>query len=281
MPKPEQLRKADAFRAMHSPSLPLLLPNVWDAASARVVEEGGFSAIATSSAGIAFSQGYPDGQEIPPERMFAVIAQIAAVVRVPVTADVEAGYGDKPEDTARTAERVIQAGCIGINLEDSTGNSERPLLDLSLQLEKIRAVREACRKAGLPLILNARTDVYLLQVGEPSNRYDEAVRRLAAFRDAGADCLFVPGLKDAPTIGRLVTDLKCPLNILAVPGSPSVSELAALGVSRISLGSGPMRAALGLVRRLASELKAQGTFGSLEGAPSHAEMNALMARTRN
>lgn len=277
MPNPEQRRKADAFRALHSPSPVLLLPNVWDVASARIIEQAGFPAVATSSAGIAFSQGYPDGQKIPPERMFAVITDIAAGVRVPVTADAEAGYGDRPEDAARTAEHVIRAGAVGMNLEDSTGTSEKPLVDLSRQLEKIRAVREACQKSGVPLVLNARTDVYLLQVGEPSNRYDETVRRLAAFRDAGADCLFVPGLKDAPTIGRLVADLKCPLNILAVPGSPSVSELSALGVSRISLGSGPMRATLGLLRRLASELKTQGTFKNMEGAPSHAEMNALMS----
>ena len=125
-------------------------------------------------------------------------------------------------------------------------------------------------------MLNARTDVYLLQVGDPAKRYDEAVRRLTAFRDAGADCAFVPGLRDAATIRRLVADLRCPVNVLAVPGSPSVAELAALGVRRISLGSGPMRATLGLLRRLAKELKTLGSYTTMEGAPSHAEMNELM-----
>lgn len=213
--------------------------------------------------------------------MIAAIAVIAAAVRVPVTADVEAGYGNKPEDAARTARDVIRAGAVGMNLEDATHDPEKPLVDLSLQLEKIRAVREAAQKLEVPIVVNARTDVYLLQVGEPAKRYDETVRRLAAFRDAGADCVFAPGLRDVATIGRLVADLKFPLNILAGPGSPSVPELAAIGVRRISLGSGPMRATLGMLRRLAEELKESGTFMNLEGAPSHAEMNTLMSSNAN
>lgn len=212
--------------------------------------------------------------------MFGNIKLIAGAVKVPVTADVEAGYGDKPEHAASTAGSVILQGAVGLNLEDATGDAERPLVDLPLQLEKIRAVREKAEEWGVPLVLNARTDVYLLQVGDRAKRYDETVRRLRAFRDAGADCVFVPGLRDAPTIGRLVADLDCPVNILAVPDSPSVAELRALGVRRISLGSGPMRAALGLLRRLAHELKTHGTYSALADAPSYAEINALMNSTR-
>ena len=260
---------------MHTGRGALLLPNVWDVASARIIEEAGFPAIATTSAGIAFAQGFPDGQKIPDDQMITAIAQIAANVRVPVTADVEAGYGQRPEDAGRTARNVIDAGAVGMNFEDATGDADHPLTGLTLQLERIRAIRETANQLGVPFVLNARTDVYLLQIGEPARRYDEAVRRLAAFRDAGADCVFVPGVRDA-TIGRMVTDLKCPVNILAVPGSPSVSELAALGVKRISLGSGPMRASLGFLRRLAEEVKASGTYKLMEGAPSHAEMNKLM-----
>jgi 2-methylisocitrate lyase-like PEP mutase family enzyme len=163
-----------------------------------------------------------------------------------------------------------------MNLEDATADAHRPLAGLSAQLEKIHAVREAAAGLGVPLVLNARTDVYLLQVGDPENRYDEAVRRLSAFRDGGADCVFVPGLRDVETIRRLVADLRCPVNILAVPGSPSVPELKNLGVARVSLGSGPMRATLGLLRRLAEEVKTSGTYAAMEGAPSHAEMNQLM-----
>ena len=272
----DQKKKAEAFRAMHSGSEVLLLPNVWDVVSARVIEDAGLPAVATSSAGIAFSLGYPDGEKIPREEMLAAVARIARAVKVPVTADVEAGYGPKPEDAARTASAVIEAGAVGMNLEDAAGNSEQPLVELSLQLEKIRAVREAANNLKIPLVLNARTDVYLLQIGEPQTRYDETVRRLRAFRDAGADCVFVPGLRDTPTIGRLVSDLQCPVNILAGPGSPTVPELRKLGVARISLGSGPMRATLGLLRRLSEELRSSGTYATMEGAPAHSEINKLM-----
>jgi 2-methylisocitrate lyase-like PEP mutase family enzyme len=272
----DQAEKAEAFRAMHAGADVLLLPNAWDAASARILEEAGFPAIATTSAGIAFAHGYPDGQKIPADHMIRAIAQIAMAVKVPVTADVEAGYGEQPEHAGHTARRVIAAGAVGMNFEDARGDARQPLVDLPLQLEKIGAIRETAEKQGVRLVVNARTDVYLLPVGDPAKRYDEAVRRLSAFRDAGADCVFVPGLRDAATIRRLVADLRCPVNVLAIPGSPSVAELASLGVRRISLGSGPMRATLGLLRRLAEELKTLGTYRTMEGAPSHAEMNELM-----
>jgi 2-methylisocitrate lyase-like PEP mutase family enzyme len=276
----EQTKKAVAFRAMHGRPEPLVLVNVWDVASARIIEELGFPAIATTSAGIAFSKGFPDGQKIPSDEMMAAIEDIAMTVKVPVTADAEAGYGDSPESAARTARGLIMAGAVGMNFEDATGQSEHPIASLNLQLERIHAIRETGRKLGVPLVLNARTDVYLLQVGDPTTRYDEALKRLQAYRDAGADCVFAPGLTDPETIRRLVLDLSCPLNILALPGSPSVRELTALGVKRISLGSGPMRAALGLLRRLAQEVKAEGTYSNMSGAPSHAEMNQLMSAGR-
>jgi 2-methylisocitrate lyase-like PEP mutase family enzyme len=280
MPDSEQRKKAEAFRAMHIGAGAVLLPNVWDVASARIIEEAGFPAIATTSAGIAFAQGFPDGQKIPADQMIAVVAHIASAVRVPVTADVEAGYGQRPEDAARTARNVIHAGAVGMNFEDATGDADHPLTELTLQLERIRAIREAAENLSVHLVLNARTDVYLLQIGDSAKRYDEAVRRLAAFRDAGADCVFVPGVRDAETIGRIVADLKCPVNILGVPGSPSVPELVKLGVKRISLGSGPTRSSLGFLRRLAEEVKTSGTYKLMEGAPSHAEMNKLMSGRR-
>jgi 2-methylisocitrate lyase-like PEP mutase family enzyme len=274
----QEQAKAASFRVLHSGREILLLPNVWDVASARLIEESGFKAAATSSAGIAFSLGYPDGQRISREQMLAVIARIAKAVRVPVTADVEAGYGKTPEDAGRTARAVVEAGAVGMNLEDAIGDSPSVLVELPLQLEKIRAVREMASRLRIPLVLNARTDMYLLQIGDPAERYDETVRRLSAFREAGADCVFAPGLRDAPTIGRLVADLKCPINILAGPGSPSVPELSKLGVARVSLGSATMRATVGCLRRIAQELKATGTYSNLEDAPSHAEMNRMMER---
>jgi len=269
-----QKAKADAFRAMHRGAHVLLLPNAWDVASARVFAGSGFGAIATTSAGTAFTLGYPDGQRISRQEMVQVVRRIAAAVKVPVTADVEAGYGNLPEDAARTAREVSEAGAVGMNLEDATGDPQHPLFDLALQVERVKAVLEAARK--VPIVLNARTDVYLLQLEAPEKRYAAALRRLAAFRDAGADCVFVPGLRDAETIARLVKDLQCPVNILAGPGFPTVPELQKLGVARVSLGSGPMRATLGLMRRLAEELKSSGTYGALDGAISYADVNQMM-----
>lgn len=264
------------FRQCHRGSGALILPNAWDVASARIFEEAGFPAIATTSAGIAFSLGYPDGQKIPREEMIARIGRIVRAVKLPVTADIEAGYGSTPEDAARTTRELIQAGAVGMNLEDTSGNPEQPLLDLSLAVEKIKAAREAAAQLRVPIVVNARTDVYLLPDAQPATGYYEAHRRLTAYRDAGADCVFAPGLKDAETIGRLVRDLQCPVNILAVAGTPSIPELEKLGVARVSLGSGPMRATLGLLRKMAEELKATGTYSALDGAVPYAEVNKIL-----
>lgn len=271
------LEKAERLRALHRGSRPLVLANVWDAASARIVARAGFPAIATTSAGIAFSFGYPDGERIPRERMLEAVSLICSAVAVPVTADMEAGYGDSPEEMEATAKGVLDAGAIGMNIEDGTRDPARPLADLSLQLDKIRAVRGAAQSRGVPLVLNARTDAYLRGVGAAKEQFVESVRRGEAYRDAGADCVFVPGLIDAATIGRLVRELGCPINVLAGPGCPSIDELATLGVARVSLGSGPMRASVTLLRRLAEELRTEGTYSALEGLISHTEMNELMS----
>ncbi len=191
MDRNKQKTKADRFRGMHRGERILLLPNAWDAASARVFEEAGFGAIATTSAGIAFTLGYPDGQRISREEMLEVVRRIAAAVKVPVTADVEAGYGDRPEDAARTAREVAEAGAVGMNLEDATGDPKKPLLDLTLQVERVKAVQEAARRG---VVLNARTDVYLLQLEAPEKRYDAALRRFRSWRRwVWRGLLWVPG----------------------------------------------------------------------------------------
>ena len=273
---PSQIDKVVDFRLRHRGTGVLLLPNAWDVASARVLEDVGFSAIATTSAGIAFSLGYPDGQRISREEMMARIGRIARAVQVPVTADVEWGYGSTAEEIARTTREVIEAGAVGLNLEDTSGRADQPLLPLDQVLEKINAVRETAAALRVPLVVNARTDVYLLEGGNPDADYAEAVRRLVAFRDAGADCMFAPGLKDAETIGRLVKDVACPVNILAVPGTPSIEELGRLGVARVSVGSGFMRATLGTLRAMGEELKNSGTYSGLERGIPYKDLNALL-----
>ena len=270
-----QASKAIQFRELHRGPGVLILPNAWDVASARVFEDAGFPAIATTSAGIAFSLGYPDGQRIPREEMLARIGRIVRAVRVPVTADIEAGYGSSAEAAARTTLELIQAGAVGMNLEDASLSPVEPLIDLQLAVEKIKAARASAVRLHVEIVVNARTDVYLLGP-DPDADYSEALRRLVAYREAGADCVFAPGLKDADTIGRLVKAVNCPLNILAGPGMPSIPELEKLGVARVSLGSGPMRATLGLLRRAAEELKTSGTYSALEGGVPYAEVNKLL-----
>jgi 2-methylisocitrate lyase-like PEP mutase family enzyme len=269
------MEKAIAFRQLHRLGV-LVLPNAWDVASARIFEEAGFPAIATTSAGIAFSLGYPDGQQISREEMIARIGRIVRAVKVPVTADVEWGYGSTPEEVVRTTRELIDAGAVGMNLEDTTGDANQPLLKLEDAVMKIKAVKETAAQTRAPLDINARTDIYLLTGGDPEADYEEAVRRLLAYRDAGADCVFAPGLKDAETIGRLVKAVQCPLNILAVPGTPPIEELQRLGVARVSIGSGFMRATLTALRSMAGELKNSGTYSALETAIPYSEVNRIL-----
>ncbi|HEV2348271.1 MAG TPA: isocitrate lyase/phosphoenolpyruvate mutase family protein [Terriglobia bacterium] len=269
-------KKALDFAALHRGPRVLILANAWDAASARIFEVAGCPAIATTSAGVAFSLGRRDGEQLSREEMLEVVQRIAGAVSIPVSADMEAGYGDTPEAVAATVRAVLGAGAVGMNLEDSAPTERTVLVDVSLQVEKIKAVREAAASAGVAFVLNVRTDVFLRAVGEPASRLDHALRRANAYRQAGADCLFVPGVVDRETIGRLVREIQGPLNILAMAGTPPAAELEKLGVARISVGSGPMRATMGLTRRIAEELLGSGHYRAFtEGAIPHAEMNQL------
>jgi len=274
-----QAEKAEHFRKMHGGPRILALPNAWDVASARILEEAGYPAIATSSAGVAFSLGYPDGQRVSRDQMLEVVGRIARSVRVPVTADLEAGYGATVKDMVETAKAMIAAGAIGMNLEDVTGGDESSHVGLPLQVEKIRAIRETASSAGVPLVLNARTDIYLMPIGEAATRFERTVERLRAYRQAGADCVFAPGVSDRDTITELVKAIGAPLNILVSPGCPSLAELEKIGVARASAGSAVMRATLGLVRRIGKEWMETGTYDSLfAGTIPFADVNRMMGR---
>ncbi len=281
MSHPTQIEKAETFRKMHDRSRILVLPNAWDAASALIFEEAGFKAIATTSSGVANSLGYPDGQVIPRSEMLFVIGRIARSVSVPVTADIEAGYADDLATLGETIRMVIEAGAIGINLEDSMMNRGKPLLDLETSVERVRAARQAAMAAGVPIVINARTDVFLHGIGEREARFDEAVRRVNAYRAAGADSLFVPGVRNPDVIGKLAAAITGPLNILAGPGTPSVSELEKLGVARVSVGGGPARGAMTATRRVARELLDHGTYNTfVDDVIAHPDANKLMLRNR-
>ncbi|MGH2441712.1 MAG: isocitrate lyase/PEP mutase family protein [Chloroflexota bacterium] len=272
-----QREKAEKLRSMHRGSEILVLPNAWDAASAVIFAEAGFQAVASTSAGVAAVLGYPDGQIISRDEMVMMVGVIARAVDVPVTADMEAGYGDSPDAMVELSRALLDAGAVGLNLEDAAYGGDKPLLDQALAIEKIQTIRETSGKLGVSLVVNARTDVYLLEVGEPEERFTETVRRLNAYYAAGADSVFAPGVRDAETIGKLVQALDGPLNILAGTGTPPIAELAALGVRRVSLGSGPMRATMTLTHRIAAQLRDEGVYTEFtEGAIAHSGVNELM-----
>ena len=277
-----QAQKAEQFRKLHHGPRLLFLPNAWDVVSARILEECGHPAVATSSAAVAFSLGYPDGQRISRDEMLEVAGRIARAVEIPVTADLEAGYGTTVKDMVETVKAAISAGVVGMNLEDVTGDDESSLVDLPLQVDKIRAICETAKSLGVPFVLNARTDIYLMPVGPESTRFERTVERLRAYRDAGASCLFAPCLYDRDTIAKLVKAVEAPVNILANPACPPIAELEKIGVARVSAGSGIMRATLGLVRRIGKDmLESRSCETMFAGAIPHAELNRLMQRRAN
>lgn len=281
MPSLSQAEKARHFLSLHHGPRILVLPNAWDVASARIFEDAGFSAIATTSSGIANSLGCPDGQHISRNEMLEVVERIAHAVSVPVTADVEGGYGTTPEAMAETARGVIAAGAVGLNLEDSFEESSGRLVDIGVEKEKIAAIVEVGKKMGVPLVVNARSDVYLENIGAPAERFDMIVERLNAYRDAGASSLFAPCVEDAETIAALARAVRGPLNILARAGTPPVRELEKLGVARVTVGGGPMRATMGLVSRIAKQLRDQGTYDlMLEYLMPSAQANGMMLKRR-
>ncbi len=272
-----QRDRAEAFRRLHAGPAILVLPNAWDAATARLVEATGFPAIATSSAGVAWALGYADGERISRDEMLAVVRRIASSVRVPVTADMEAGYGPTAEAAAETARGVIAAGAVGLNIEDGTNDGR--LVDIALHEDRIRAIREAGAAARVPLVINARTDAFEVRDWSAEDRFTAAVRRANAYHAAGADCLFVPHVSDGDTIGRLAREVAGPLNVIAGPPAPPIPELERLGVRRASLGPRIAQAALGLVRRALTELRERGTYESLTDLViPFAELQRLVSR---
>ena len=250
---------AETFRTLHQGPTILVLPNAWDAVTARLFEAEGFPAVATTSAGVAAALGYPDGGLVPSREMIEAVARIARAVKVPVTADIEHAYAATPDAVADVVLRVIAAGAVGINIEDFMPGAA-DLEPLALQTDKIATVIKAAAKAGVRIVINARTDVFLRAIGSPESRLGVAIERGKAFLGAGADCVFVPGVRDRDTISALVTGIGGPVNILAVDGTPPIADLQALGVMRVSVGSGPMRAAAAVVRDVARELKTSGTY---------------------
>jgi 2-methylisocitrate lyase-like PEP mutase family enzyme len=270
--------KAERLRRLHRGPGTLALPNAWDVASARILETtAACKAIGTSSAGIAAVLGYVDREGISRAEMLDIVGRIARAVTVPVSADVEAGYGATAAEAAETARAVIAAGAVGLNLEDGEPGDPPSLVEPSLHGAKILAVRRAADEAGVPLVVNARTDGYWLGLGQPRSRFEETVERARAYLEAGADCIFVPGVTDRDTIRALARAVPGPLNVLATADAPPISELAELGVARVSVGSGFHRATLRNLQRMAQEYLEDGTYGSFtEDTLPYSELARLL-----
>jgi 2-methylisocitrate lyase-like PEP mutase family enzyme len=294
-------QKALRLLELHHVSQPLVLINAWDAASAAMVEHCGLPAVATSSAALANALGFPDGQYLPWEQMLEAVARVCRAVKVPVTADIESGFAADVKGLETSIKQIIHAGAVGVNLEDvmpanaafkndSAKQAEAnvrhgsPLFPLPEQIARIQITRRAAQTAGIHLVINARTDAYWQAGVEPAEALRGTLERGKAYLQAGADCIFIPGLRNPEHIKTVIDHLSAvhrvsPVNILAGPGVPSIPELAKLGVKRVSYGSGPHRAAMGLLRRIAEEARASGTYTALtEGAVPYEEMNGLMGK---
>jgi 2-methylisocitrate lyase-like PEP mutase family enzyme len=270
--------KHQTFRALHERGC-FVIPNPWDVGSARYLQHLGFAALATTSAGFAFSQGLPDSGDdavLSRDRNLAYIASITSAVDLPVNADFMSGYGRRPEDVAESVTRCVATGVAGLSIEDSTGNSSSPLFDLPVAIERVRAARRAIDRSGQDVLLTARAECY--HVGHP-DPLRESIRRLQAYSAAGADVLFAPGPQDATAIRALVDAVAPkPLNLLVVRDiGLSVEELAALGVRRISVGGALALAAWTGFTRAAQTLRSQGSFAGLSNLVPYPEINGLFA----
>ena len=268
-----QRRHAEVFEGLHHDRL--MLPNAWDAGSARIIARAGAQAIATTSGGCAWSAGVADGGGLDRDRAIAAIRAIAQVVDVPVTADIESGYGSSLEELAITITRVLEAGAVGVNLEDS---GKAPLYTPEEMAERIARARDAASEFGVSLFINARTDVYLYGVGDPDGRLDDVIGRARVYADAGANGIFVPGLLDIEALRTLATSVDLPVNVMVGPGAPSIDDLASTGARRFSAGTGITTAAYGLADRAARELLAQGTYSELEGGLDYTSINGEFSR---
>ena len=272
-----QQEKATLLRNLHKKGDPLVLVNAWDAASARIFEEAGSKAIATTSAGLAQSLGYPDGQKLPWKELVEALRRIVRVVRLPVTTDIEAGYADSEDELQRNIEELIDAGAVGLNLEDAIPGDKKKLYSLGQQTARIKTVRQAANGRGIPLVINARTDTYWIGAIQPEeSRIQQTIERGRAYLRAGADCIFIPGASDLRVIAQFVEQIVAPINILAVKGAPSIVELARAGVARVSVGSGVFRAAYTKAKQAAEQALHQGAHASFtESAIPYPEFNRL------
>jgi 2-methylisocitrate lyase-like PEP mutase family enzyme len=273
MEKERQSKSARSFLARHQAPPVLLLPNVWDAMSARIFAAAGFSSLATTSAGVAWALGYPDGEIAPWEEVVAATARIVRAAEIPVTADIERGYGEAPEAVGRHVAEIIQADVVGVNLEDSHDGSIRSIEDAT---GRVRAAREAAQEEGVPIVINARCDIFHLEHSDESARFTAAVDRCRTYLAAGADCVYPFGLRDPSLIAAFVNAIGgAPVNITGRPGMPDAAEFERMGVARITIASAPTLVTMDTIRKLAADLHSTKGFEPLSSPFRHPDAQKL------
>jgi len=270
-----QKDKAENFRELHHLDHLLILPNAWDVPSARIFEDQGFPAVATSSAGMMISLGYPDGESIRIHDFLAAVKRISRVVSVPLSVDAVAGFGFTPSEVAASIKHIIESGAVGINIEDFEHASKK-LFPVENQVKKLKAIKEVGELVGVPLVINARTDALRFAEGEEDTRLTEAIDRAKAYRDAGVDCVYPMGLVKEEQISKFTHELNFPVNVMVRKGLPPIQKLQELGVSRVSFGPSASYAAMGLLKRASKEILDKGTYNELtDGAISYDELETL------
>lgn len=280
--KNNQSQKASDFLQQHLAKKILLLPNAWDVVSAKIYEKLGFISIGTTSAGISSVLGYPDGQVMSLEDNLSIVKRIVANTNLPVSADIEAGYSTNTKGAVNAAKRAMDIGAVGINLEDSTGNEETPFFEITEVVDRIRAIRSLADSQGIHLVINLRTDVYMLGQENHIEKFKHTVKRANIYKEAGADCIFVPDIGDFNEliISELVKEIDSPLNIIAGPNIPPVKKLEEIGVARLSFGPRPMRAMLAILSNMKKELLEKGTYNIMNSdAITYEEINNLFKTT--
>lgn len=269
-----QIQRAQRFRALHDRRRVLLLPNAWDAGSARIFAGLGFDAVATTSAGVAWALGYPDGEGTPLDEVLAVVERIVRVTPLPVTVDFEAGYGDSPEAVAANVHRLIETGAVGINLED--GVRHEYLRDIDDAARRVAAARQAANEAGVPIVINARVDNWMVGGDEDEDtRVAEALRRARAYLEAGADCIYPIGVSSPELIGRLCAAIDAPVNVGVRPGLPDMAELGRLGVARVSAATRLATVAFSAAHDAAKRMRDSGRFDGLDSSLAYGDIQRL------
>ena len=277
--KNNQKTLAEEFLKLHHEPQILLLPNAWDVVTTKIYEQLGFRAIGTTSAGIAATLGYPDGEVMTLEENLSVVKRIIKSTNLPVSVDIEGGYSSNIEGAVKAADAALEIGAVGVNLEDSTGDNNNPFFDVSEVVERIKGIRSMAEVREIQLVINLRTDVYMLSEDDPRIKFRHTVERANIFKEAGADCIFVPdmGNLNEKIIKEFVKEIDAPLNIIAADNIPPVQKLEEIGVARLSFGPRPMRAMLALLVRMKKEILEKGTYEIMSSDMlSYSEINKIL-----